>query len=742
MHHLCFLYSLLFFLVAECATPYAQKLEVDQSQAADIYFEAFLVASDAEQLMQAGNVPAALAKYQRAKEMFDSFGRDYPTWQPAVQNMRRQKIADAIASLQVQQATMPAQSQPVPATTPSPATAMPMAPSQPATVPTVPNLTPQPLPIQQVAPTTLSSDPIENAMQTLRNAANNSEQLKKENTELLADIGRYAKAYETVLGQRDQLAISYQALNNTATQQQTQINQLNEQVKNSSGSKAELDAMKQQYNETQLKMSEVQKRLAEREKSVLDQGNKLMEMSVRLESLNTELETTKKEKNNVEEISNKISKEKATAEKQRDSIKKEKETLLAKLEQMAKDRDAATAQLEGMRAQNEMLKKNTPSQGNTKDLELENARLKKELEMAQAQIATLKGDLSKKDAEIANLKDQLGKIQTELSTLKQENTKYQTQVAELTVQLKDTREKMTSATTEKAKPEEANEAQLLRGIIMRQLRLQARQQAQKEAVISEISKMENTSKQLIEQLQQIGDTRITLTADEQKLFTEPQLQEISGTAGIQGTVVAKTTETKTTSPDPTALALQKLVESGNELLANERFEEAGKVYEDILRAEPKNSSGLAGLAWSQMQLNKLEDAEVTLKKAINYDGSNPSHHYMLGVTLFRKEKLTDALSSFEKSLKYNSKNARAHHYLGVICSKLGLATRAETEFKAALAVNPSFADAHYNLAVLFITWDPPRWENARKHYQDALQNGMKSDANIEKLLQEGGAPIR
>jgi len=51
------------------------------------------------------------------------------------------------------------------------------------------------------------------------------------------------------------------------------------------------------------------------------------------------------------------------------------------------------------------------------------------------------------------------------------------------------------------------------------------------------------------------------------------------------------------------------------------------------------------------------------------------------------------------------------------------------------------ADAHFNLAVLYATSDPPNWDLAREHYQNALERGIKADAALEKLLKQSGAPV-
>ena len=108
--------------------------------------------------------------------------------------------------------------------------------------------------------------------------------------------------------------------------------------------------------------------------------------------------------------------------------------------------------------------------------------------------------------------------------------------------------------------------------------------------------------------------------------------------------------------------------------------------------------------------------------------------YRLGVCQFQLGNLSEAVTDFEKSLAKNKDNARAHHYLGIITSRQGNRNRAESEFKQALAIDPNYGDAHFNLAVLYATASPPDWDQARQHYKDALERGIKSDPALEKLL--------
>jgi Flp pilus assembly protein TadD len=294
------------------------------------------------------------------------------------------------------------------------------------------------------------------------------------------------------------------------------------------------------------------------------------------------------------------------------------------------------------------------------------------------------------------------------------------------------------------------ENDLLKGIIKRQLIQQSRQQETKTLVIKQLEKMGDQAKGLVEQVEQLGGVRVALSPEEQKLFTTPELKDFMSTGGIQSTFVSKsqapaaaTTAAGTSAaPSPSsskADAVDALLNQGNTALAAGKLAEAVTAFQDALRADPKNASAFASLAWTRLQQGSLDEAETTLKKSLTIDPANPSAHYMLGVLHYRRGSNDEAMKAFEKSLDLNPNNARARHYLGIIASKLGLRERAEREFKSALAIDPSNTESHFNLAVLYVTWDPPKWDAAKKSYEDAVKKGLKPDANLEKIL--NGAPV-
>jgi tetratricopeptide (TPR) repeat protein len=383
-----------------------------------------------------------------------------------------------------------------------------------------------------------------------------------------------------------------------------------------------------------------------------------------------------------------------------------------------------------------MLRKNGSNPDEYKKLVAENTRLKDELDTARKQVETLKVSGEKKDTEIASLKAQINTIQADLTKLRQENTSYQSQVADLTVKLKE----MTTA-LKSGKVGSTQDAQLveenimLRGIIMRELRHQERQRQAKELVIAEMNKMENASRQLMDNLEEMTSVRIRISAPEEMLFSEPELKEIQAASGVRATLTADSGKADGTTKKGDAPA------KSSEVAAKvDDPKAAEKAFQDTLRKQPKNVEALLGLGALKLQQKKYDDARVLLQKSLVIEPDNDVANYRLGVCYFHQEKMNEALASFEKSVKKNAENARAHHYLGIITSGLGNRHRAESEFKQALAVDPNYADAHFNLAVLYATNTPPDWDQARKHYQDALDRGVKPDDSMEKLLKKSTEP--
>jgi tetratricopeptide (TPR) repeat protein len=467
----------------------------------------------------------------------------------------------------------------------------------------------------------------------------------------------------------------------------------------------------------------------------------------------SELQRLRSEAKAVEDMISGKDKAVAEATKAVESITKEKEALITSNKKLEDENKELQSKVKGMPA-------GTKSDDFDKMM-AENTRLKQELEVARKQVDELKSSGAKKDQEIASLKTQVTTIQGEMSKLQSENTEYQKQVADLTVKLKEMNVGLNAKPTSKKAAQLAEENKMLHGIILRQLRQQERQRQAKELVLAEMKSMKDASQTLMDHLEEMTSSKVPIMVDEESLFTKPELDVIynSNANAMHATLIDTSKKSKdepakaeTGNPTkPTAIpatipsaAEAVLLAAAASAVDKGDFKAADQAYQDALRANPKNINARANLAGLKLQLKQYDQAAVELRRCLVLDPDDSLSLYRLGICYYQQGKSSEAEAQFERSLLKKPDNARAHHYLGIIASKNNKRDKAEAEFKSALAIDANYGDAHFNLAVLYATAEPPNWDLARKHYQDALAKGIKADPALEKLLKktaEVSAPI-
>ncbi len=722
MNRLFYVLTLFAALVLAAPVSHAQSVDAS-SEVADQYFRGFVLNNEAAALENSGDLTLAQTKFKQAGEIMDSIARNYPTWQPEMRAARQNKIQDALTRLQSRSLQAQAQAQAVaaaPTAAPAQAAAVAPAPVMPVAAIPSPGVLAQPA---AAIPTTPGSLP------SLNDLLSQWEQMHKQRVlELEAktnqqqiDLGKWQNWYQWASGEITTARQQNDALSKKAGALEQNILAMGREVAAGQAAQGQMAKLMEEKMAVDLEMRKNAQRVTAAETAAKEASQKLADASTQMAAAQQERDKLLKERDQ-------IVKDRDGAIAQRDDAVKQRDSAI-------KERDAASARSLGLQAEVDTLKKKTGS-AEMKRLIAENERLKKEVAEAQKQVETLKADVGRKDQEIVALRGQLTGLQGQMAELRKESATYQTQVAELTKQLKEVQSGMEDkiATT----PELTQENEMLRGIIMRQLRTQHRQQAAKDLMIAELQKMESASNDLVKQVEEMKNARMILTPEEEKLFSDPVVRELLGPKGVQATLIANASpdsDKKAAPPAPTSV--EKLISQANESYMDKDFESAAKQYQDALRAEPKNVTALIGLGITRQRENKHADAEVSLQKALAYDPTNEPASFALGVTYFKQERWKDAMTYFEKSLAKRPDNASGRHYLGIIATKLNLIERAEREFKTALAIDPAYGEAHFNLAVLYITWDPPQWDKARAEYGEAIKKGVRPDPNLEKLL-EGG----
>ena len=676
----------------------------------DVFFDGYQLWKKGEKLEQEGKKEEATRAYLDAYRIIGSVAQNYPDWQPDVVGYRLKNVEQSLQRLGYNMGSIPGLAPMPPSTnviTSRPGTSL----AAPA-----PGMPSAPAPVQgaPTPPATASGNPIDAINQQFQSQQQQIDTLLKERDKLLRDLEVYSRGYMGAAQEREQLK-----------------------------------AMQ----------ADLQKRLSEADKANQAEMQRL--------------------KDEAKIVADKL----AAKSQQYDSSAKFIETLQKDKENFLKEKEAMVQGQKKLEDELAKMKRDAIKPDDMTKIIADNARLKQELEVARKQVEKLKAEGTQKDQEIASLKSQITSIKAEVAKLRQENTGYQTQVAELTLKYKEMSKELAAApkkgdSKEVAKAKEENAA--LRAIIMRQLRQQERTRQAKELVIAEMKKMESASETLMENLEDLTSGKLIISVEEEPLFTEPELKEFLATSGVTATLEATSSKSKGTtaartppksgSPSATTASLaasnpgslppnpilpaasglggtmgtsatseEKLMMQADAALKRSDYQVAELSLEDALRTNPKNTIALTSLAGIKLRQKKYEEAEVLFQKTLVYSPNNGVALYSLGVCYFRQNKLSDALTAFEKTVLSDRSNSKAHHYLGIIASNMSNRSRAEAEFKSALAIDPTYGDAHFNLAVLYATSSPPDYDRARKHYDDALERGIKPDGALEKLLKSPGA---
>lgn len=694
------------------------------------YLDAYMTFNEGERLEKAGQIEVALKKYREAAQVFDLLAKGYPGWEVDKLAMRLRRVQEAMTRVEAVLARPPTVISPSPAATQVPALS-PGQMVQPGPLAAGPNATGGPPPMGAWTGTAPLAGPAE--LPSITDFFRQYElqwrekvdTLQRKNAEMEGDLKKWDEWYRWASGEIKAARAEKDRLTGQLGELDKQMQQLQRQVEAGQASQDQLDTLLKE--KAALLALEKQN-----EQRLLAAQSAASEAVQKVEATNEQLKA--------------ITEEREALVKERDAAMAERDAAVAARDEAVKEKEAVVTKQTAMEAEMAELKKKSGSE-DLKKLTAENERLRGELEAAQKQMVALRDDVTKKDAEIAALKTDLGEIRTQLSALQKENTAYQTQVSELTTQLKELQSAPGMTKTEEGGDLLA-ENNLLRGVILRQLRAQARQQQAKALVIEELQKLEGASEVLLKQVSELDEARLTLTKEEEGLFTDPQMQQLltdGGSSAVQATLIASgegeegaAEGTMSGAPSEAAavvpLTVDDLLVQAQTALIEKRFDAAIQGFSEVLRADPKNAKALIGSGDAYQRSGRYADAEVALKKCLAYEPDNAAAYYLLGMTLFRDNRLNDALTAFEESLKRDAKQHLAHHYLGIIASRLKQGARAEREFRTALAISPEFGEAHFNLSVLYVTWDPPQMDKARSEYENAIAKGVTSDENLEKLL--------
>ncbi|MEM1156848.1 MAG: tetratricopeptide repeat protein [Verrucomicrobiota bacterium] len=366
----------------------------------------------------------------------------------------------------------------------------------------------------------------------------------------------------------------------------------------------------------------------------------------------------------------------------------------------------------------------------------ENQRLKTELTKTENIISSIQGDGSLNS--VMNLKEQVDKIQGQLQLAKQENTALRQTNEEYRQQLADVQAKLDEAVSGDQISTLQQENDVLRNIVSRQLKEQARRDIAKRLALEELDALAIDSAKLETQLDILGSPLVNLTEEEKAMLRRP-------TAGL---VVESTGEISAEMPGMDAAMtddfssrprvpgeFKDVAEEANSLFQQGKFDEAAAKYQTILNTYPESLYAVSNIAVVRFQQGNYPVAEENLRKAVKLAPQDAFSHSILGIVLYQQGKFDEAVQILSRASALDPNDPKTRNYLGIAASQKGWQEAAEQECRKAIELDPQYGDAHFNLAVIYATQNPPAKELSRRHYNRALELGVPRDTQLEALFQ-------
>jgi Flp pilus assembly protein TadD len=372
----------------------------------------------------------------------------------------------------------------------------------------------------------------------------------------------------------------------------------------------------------------------------------------------------------------------------------------------------------------------------------ENKSLKAKLAETEAEVAKLKtgekGSVANLEVQLKKARDQLTMTKNENEALLKANEEFRKNLQEVQQELAETGKRLADAAKQAPSAAASNPAlqkenDLLKSIVDRQLKEQARRDAAKRVALEEIQRLNVQSETLTTQLQILGSPLINLTDEELALLkvTKPELQiDESGTTISADINKVANIDKRPRVPEE----FREVANEAQKLFAAQRFDEAAAKYQVILNAHPNSLYALSNVAVVRFQQGNYAEAEKFLRRSVEQSPQDAFSHSILGIVLYQQGKYDEAVTVLTRAVALDPKDPKTRNYLGISASQKGMQESAEQQCRKAIELDETYGDAHFNLAVIYATQSPPSKELARRHYRRALELGVPRDNSLEDMI--------
>ena len=170
---------------------------------------------------------------------------------------------------------------------------------------------------------------------------------------------------------------------------------------------------------------------------------------------------------------------------------------------------------------------------------------------------------------------------------------------------------------------------------------------------------------------------------------------------------------------PINLEKEQILKQAFQFHSKGNIQEATKLYQYFIEKGFKDHRVFSNYGGILNDLDKLEEAEVLIKKAIEVNPNFADAYCNKGNILLKLGKLNDAELATRKAIEINPNFADAHYNLGTVLNNLDHLKEAELSLRKAIEINPNFEIAHNNLGNTLRALG--KWEEAESSLRNAIK---------------------
>jgi len=201
-----------------------------------------------------------------------------------------------------------------------------------------------------------------------------------------------------------------------------------------------------------------------------------------------------------------------------------------------------------------------------------------------------------------------------------------------------------------------------------------------------------------------------------KLVLVAVLLLLTGLDGAGLNVMAQSGGGQQVSPQVDVTAL---VDEGDLLTLQSRFEEAEAKYSEAIRSAPNNP--LPYVRWSRLLVFDMRpiDAAARAQLAVQIDQTNAEAYARLARAHDWEKKYTEALMAAQQAITFDPNYAEGYAFLAEIYLDMGQVALADAQATRALQLDPNSSEAHRSKAFILVAQD--NLDGAIKEAEKAAQ---------------------